>query len=130
MKKEEETVPLNAGANARIFRLAKQLRRNMTPEEEKLWNFLKERPSGYKFRRQHPFYRYILDFYCHQLKLVIEVDGVSHDRKTQKEWDVLRTETILEFGLQEIRFTNEEVNDHFEDVKERIQKLLYEAERC
>ena len=76
----------------------------MTPEEKLLWEFLSIKPLGYKFRRQHPFGIYILDFYCHRNRLSLEIDGKSHDLKSQKEYNLERTKFIEEFGIVEMRF--------------------------
>jgi cyclase len=65
------------GANAEIFANAKKLRYNMTPAENMLWGYLNLK-TNLKFRRQHPLGDYIADFYCHQHKLVIEIDGSIH----------------------------------------------------
>ncbi len=72
------------GASKIIFENAKELRKNMTHAEKILWNHLKVKPNGYKFRRQHPLGIYIADFYCHKLKLVIEIDGSIHDNDEVK----------------------------------------------
>lgn len=66
--KEKLPYSLHAGASPTIFKFAERLRRNMTDSEKKLWGFLKQKPNGFKFRRQHPFGIYILDFYCHQMQ--------------------------------------------------------------
>jgi very-short-patch-repair endonuclease len=63
------------GADNFLFERASKLRKQQTLAEEILWNYLRTKPFGHKFRRQHPFSIYILDFYCHSLKLAIEVDG-------------------------------------------------------
>jgi cyclase len=76
--------------NNLVFELAKELRRNMTDAEKLLWNHLKPGISGLKFRRQHPVRFYIADFYCHKIKLVIEVDGEIHNKKEIKEKDIQR----------------------------------------
>ena len=66
---------MHAGANKFIFQRARELRDRETNAELVLWGYLKGKPLGLKFRRQHPYAVFILDFYCHALKLVIEVDG-------------------------------------------------------
>ena len=66
---------MHAGAKPELFRFAEKLRANMTEEEKKLWAYLRSKPKGFKFRRQHPFSQYILDFYCHKAQLAIEIDG-------------------------------------------------------
>ncbi|MBY5950861.1 endonuclease domain-containing protein [Algoriphagus marincola] len=113
------------GASPEIHKRARELRKQMTPAEKVLWNFLKNKSlEGFKFRRQHPIDKYIVDFYCHQKKLVIEVDGSIHDQLDQKEYDSGRTSVLEEFGLKVIRFRNEEVLDNFQSVIGRISKGL------
>jgi cyclase len=68
-----------SGADNFLFRRASELRSQQTFAEDILWSYLRTKPFGFKFRRQHPFSVYILDFYCHQLKLAIEVDGSIHN---------------------------------------------------
>jgi very-short-patch-repair endonuclease len=74
-----------AGANDTLFKRAAELRSYQTHAEEILWNYLRTKPYGFKFRRQHPFLNYVLDFYCHSLKLVIEVDGRIHQKEKSEE---------------------------------------------
>lgn len=112
---------MHAGASPQIFQNAKILRANLTEQEAKLWEYLKLKPSGYKFRKQHPFFEYVLDFYCHALKLSIEIDGHSHNSATQMELDAVRTKVVNDFGITEIRFTNEQIDYSFRDVVEVIE---------
>ena len=107
------------GATPAIFERASRLRRNMTYSEELLWNELKGKQIlGLRFRRQHPISKYIVDFYCHSAKLVIELDGKIHLAK--KEQDKERTKEIEELGLQIIRFQNEEVEKKIDEVLIKI----------
>jgi very-short-patch-repair endonuclease len=100
--------PMYYGATPAIFERAFRLRKNMTPAEELLWEKLKGKQiAGVRFRRQHPISRYIVDFYCHAAKLVIELDGKIHLAK--KEQNIERTKEIENLGIQLIRFNNEEV---------------------
>jgi very-short-patch-repair endonuclease len=115
---------MHASAKPELFQFAKKLRLNMTEAELKLWQFLKKKPNNYKFRRQHPFGKYILDFYCHRAKLVIELDGKYHEFYEQKKMDDIRTKEIESTGLMEIRFTNEEVLNNFNKVKYCILNYL------
>src|SRR5215467_12813718 len=78
------------GADPIVFGLAKELRKNMTHAESVLWMHLKERILDLKFRRQHPIGIYVADFYCHKVKLVIEVDGSVHEKLEAKEYDKKR----------------------------------------
>ena len=96
----------------------------MTLEEKKLWEFLRKKPNDFKFRRQHPFGHYVLDFYCHKVKLAIEIDGKYHELPKQKILDANRTNEINQMGLKELRFTNQEINEEFEKVKNTIIDLL------
>ena len=88
-----------------------------------MWEKLKEnRLRGFRFKRQHPIDNFIVDFYCHKAKLVIEVDGNSHER--QIEYDLNRTARIKEFNLKILRFRNEEVIGQIESVLKRIMDEL------
>jgi len=109
---------MHAGATPVKFEFAAKLRANQTPQEEKLWIYLRTKPEGFKFRRQHPFEYYILDFYCHSAKLVIELDGKQH--KSNVEYDNDRTSILSEYGLKVIRFENFEIDSSFELVKKQI----------
>lgn len=113
-------------ASPLIFANAKELRNNLTHAEMLLWGYLKTKPSGYKFRRQHPLGIFIADFYCHRLKLVIEVDGSVHHIKEIKEHDVYRQKLIEEDGIKIIRFTNDEIHSNLEDVIKQTESLLHD----
>ena len=115
---------MSYGAESLIFEFAKALRKNLTPAETILWDYLKTKPSGYKFRRQHPTGIYIADFYCRQLKLVIEADGPIHNKKEIEEHDKERQWFIEADGIKVIRFTNEEVETNLEKVITQINVLL------
>jgi len=110
---------------------ARSLRRSQTPAEEKLWNALRDRQFlGKKFYRQHPIlFEYlsrktffIVDFYCHEGKLVIEIDGRSHDY--QKDRDELRTHIINALGITVLRFKNEEIKYKIESVLGKLKSSL------
>ncbi len=97
------------GASNLIFERAKELRNKMTPAEEILWKKIHINEWNIKFRRQHPIANYIADFYCHQLKLVIELDGGIHEREEIKQYDKARENDLKELGLTILRFKNEEI---------------------
>ena len=100
-----------------IITRARELRGNMTIAELKLWAEIKgEQLNGVKFRRQHPISPYIVDFYASQLKLVVEVDGDTHDE--QKEYDARRTDFLKRKGYDILHFTNEEIHQDLEGVLE------------
>jgi len=107
-------------ANAEIFANAKALRYNMTPAENALWANLNVKLNKTKFRRQHPLGRYIADFYCHQHKLVIELDGSIHNLPEIKQNDIEKQAFLEEQGLKVLRFTNNEVFNNLEKVLESI----------
>ena len=113
------------GAPSNNFGRANFLRSQMTEAEKHLWEELKMEPfTKYRFRRQHPVQNFIVDFYSHALKLVIEVDGEYHEDNEQGETDRKRTE-ILEFhGLKVIRFTNKEVLNNTKKVLEEIKSRI------
>jgi cyclase len=114
------------GASNLLFEKAKKLRENMTQAELVLWEYLRQHPFGYKFRRQHPLGIYVVDFYCHKLKLVIEVDGSIHDMQEVKDVDVERQRQLELEGLKVIRFTNEEILKTGEVVIGKIKLLINE----
>ena len=104
------------GADNATRSKAKRLRAKMTKAELNLWEGLRKSKTGFKFRRQHPIGIYIVDFYCHELKLVIELDGGVHNNHNQKEWDKSRTHDLNLLNIEVIRFTNEEVFSKIDEV--------------
>ncbi len=113
-----------------LLQHARELRHPQTPAEQKLWSRLRNRQlNGFKFRRQHPIELFIIDFYCDEAKLCIEIDGDSH--ASQIEYDQARTASLNELGYTVIRFTNREVFHQFEAVLQHIadecQRLIDEA---
>ncbi len=101
---------------------ARELRREMTPAEKKLWARLRtNRLEGLHFRRQQVIEPYIVDFYCHQAGLVVEVDGGVH--QDQEDYDQKRDEDLRARGLRVVRFTNTEVNQNIEGVLAEILRL-------
>ena len=103
-----------------IFFFFLLLRSNMTNAETKLWEFLRTKPGGFKFRRQHPLGIYIADFFCYQLKLAIEVDGRIHERADIRQTDAERQKLIEADGIRVMRFTNEQVLTNIEAVIKTI----------
>ena len=120
-----DNVSMFFGAKPAIFEKAAVLRENMTPAEKLLWEKLKDKNLfSYKFRRQHPIDIFIVDFYCHPLRLVIELDGKYHLNKEQKEYDIGRTSELEYWGLKVIRFTNNEVLENIEDIIKKIKIVI------
>ena len=115
---------MHFGAPPEIFRNARKLRENMTEPELILWNLLKRKPLGFKFRRQHPLHLYILDFYCHAKRLSIEIDGGYHAFSDQKIKDIDRTAFLNSVEIKEIRFKNKEVLQELEKVMCAIEHEL------
>lgn len=112
------------GAGPKIFARAKQLRASCTPAEIEMWKHLRESQLGVKFRRQHPLANYIADFYCHQVKLVVEIDGSIHKLQHIKEYDEGRTYVMEQLGIKVLRFTNEEVFSDIEMVLGKIKSVI------
>jgi len=112
------------GANPMLFTLAQELRSKMTEAEEILWNAIKINEWYLKFRRQHPISNYIADFYCHKIKLVIELDGGYHENKEVKIYDEKRENDIGEFGIKILRFRNEEIINNIESVLKKMNDTI------
>ncbi len=115
------------GADNFIFENAKALRNNMTPAEMLLWGHLKGNQLGTKFRRQHPLGIYIADFYCHQHKIVIELDGSIHNVPEIKKNDLQRQYHIENDGITVLRFKNEEIFNHLHEVLNKILDTINKA---
>lgn len=109
------------GAEPHTFENAKELRRGLTPAEKILWGRLRKKRLGFNFRRQHPIADFILDFYCHEVCLAIEVDGEVHTSVNQKEYDEHRTLLLNEMGIDVMRFSNEDVFKQTDEVCSIIQ---------
>lgn len=112
------------GASNIIFENAKKLRNTVTDAEKLLWEHLKEKKLGVKFRRQHPISSFIADFYCHEKKLIIELDGSIHNIKGIFENDLERQAAIEAFGIKVIRFKNEEIYKNIDIVLNKINKAM------
>ena len=111
--------------HAQIIRYAKELRKNMTEHERKLWfTFLKDHPL--RFSRQKVMDTYILDFYCHRAKLAIEIDGSQHYEELQENYDFERTAYLKKLGILVVRYTNRDISLHFNEVKADIDRILRE----
>lgn len=97
-------------------RLRKNLRNNATPQEIILWSRLRRSQLGHKFRRQHSIGNYIVDFYCPEKKLIIEIDGGQHDEKNIRKYDENRTKYLESLGLKVLRFWDNEINNNVSGV--------------
>jgi len=101
---------------------ARELRQRMTRAEAVLWQALRRKPWGVRFRRQHPVGAYILDFYCSEAKLGIEIDGGYHDEAQQIEIEDSRSQALLERNIEVVRFSNDEVLVDLPGVLEVIRR--------
>ena len=101
---------------------ANELRREMTPAEKLLWQEIRANKLGVRFRRQQVIQGFIVDFYCHQAGLVIEIDGDIHD--LQKEEDERREKVLREMGLRVVRFGNDEVVRNLSAVVGKIKEFI------
>ena len=118
-----DNVSMFYNAKPHIFEKAKMLRKYMTNSELILWERLKGKQLlGLRFRPQHPIDIFIADFYCHPLKLVIEVDGGIHKTADQREYDIGRTTELNYWEIEVIRFTNEEIENKINEVIKEIEK--------
>ena len=113
------------GANAELFVRAEQMRAESTEAESLLWKELRKfRKVGYVFRRQHPIDIFIADFYCHKIKLVIEVDGEIHDQHQAQEYDDGRSGEMERYEIKVIRFKNNEVINDIRYVLNDIRLVI------
>ncbi len=97
------------------------LRREETPAEQRLWAAVRNRQvAGLKFRRQHPYAQFVLDFFCAERLLAIELDGGVHDVAQRAGHDAARAEFLAQRGVRILRFTNDEIERHLPDVLKRI----------
>ena len=104
---------------------ARELRKNMTKQEKHLWyDFLSTHPV--RFQRQKTIRSFIVDFYCHEARLIVEVDGSQHYTENGKAYDKDRTDLFKEFDLEVIRFSNYDVDTNFNGVCEEINKIVKE----
>ena len=128
------TVSLFANAPPWLFRFAQTMRANPTPAESLLWLHLRNKQCcGLKFRRQHPLLYFIADFYCHEIRLAVEIDGSIHQIEEQFEYDANRTKELECFGITVIRFTNESVLSDVikvvNSISQTAQDLLLPSEK-
>ena len=112
------------GASNLIFENAKRLRNTLTDAEALLWNHINGKQLGFKFRRQHPISNYIADFYCHEAKVVVELDGSIHNLPEILQNDIERQKHLEALGLTIIRFTNSELYNNTNKVLEEIRNTI------
>ncbi len=108
--------------------LIRYLRYNMTGQERKLWQIIRKRAiNNFRFRRQYPIGKYIVDFICREKKLIIEVDGGQHNTKENIQADKERTEYLESKGYKVLRFWNNEIDKNIEGVYSKILQVLEEC---
>ena len=109
--------------NNKLLNAAKNLRRNMTPQENHLWyDFLQHYPI--KIYKQRIIDNFIVDFYCHGARFVIELDGSQHYTREGKAHDKSRTEVLEKYGIDVLRFSNKDIDEKFESVCNMIDKII------
>ena len=107
-----------------VLERAREMRHDPTPAEATLWLALRNRNLNYKFRRQHPIDKFIVDFYCAQAKLCIELDGGTHFEPPQQEYDLARTAYLEAIGYKVIRFSNQDVRYNLHSVVDEIVRTI------
>jgi adenine-specific DNA-methyltransferase len=113
--------PVRGKTTSQAVMTARQLRGQLTDTEHLLWSALRDnRLYEIKFRRQHPFGPYVLDFFCVKAQLAVELDGGIHDQPEQREYDRERTAYLEANGLRILRFRNEDVSERLDEVMKRI----------
>lgn len=124
--KRREIIPYNP----KLKEFARQLRNNSTKSEIYLWKHLKgKQMMGYDFHRQKPLDIYIVDFFCHELMLAIELDGFSHQLDEVIEKDEVKEERLKELGIHVLRFQDDEVYNDIENVMREIEAYVVEYEK-
>ena len=115
---------LHNGATGKLYQYGRELRQELTQAEKMLWAELRSRKlNGLKFRRQHPIDKFVLDFYCHERKLAVELDGSVHDVKINKDYDEARTAMLRGLGIYTLRFRNDEIVNNMGSVLQKINEV-------
>lgn len=104
--------------------IRKDLRKASTPQEIILWSRLRRKQLGSKFRRQHSIGCYVVDFYCSEKRIIIEIDGCQHKEKDQEEYDSNRTKFLESLKYKVLRFWNNEIDKNLEGVILKIKETL------
>ena len=122
----EKDLPPHIPYNPSLNEKARYLRNNLTHPERHFWNALRQIPfyKTAKFNRQKPLGEYIVDFYCHEHRLVIEIDGDSHGEEDAQRKDEIRTAFLESQGLRVVRFTNPDVVNNIEGVMIQLEQIV------
>ncbi len=116
--------------NPKLKELARELRNNATSAEKRLWKYLRgKQMRGYDFHRQKPIGEYIVDFFCHRLRLVIELDGRTHGFSEVYERDVKKESDLIKLGLHVMRFSDEAVLTDIGAVIKNVELYIDEFEK-
>ena len=115
---------MHYGAPMEIFQIAERLRKDMTQAEKIIWERVCKNQPGVRIRRQHPIWKFIADFYCHELKMIIEIDGEIHLYPENKAYDISRDMILKDFKIEIIRFTNKEVVNETDKVIAEIKRTI------
>ena len=120
----------NAYYNKPFKKFASQLRSDMTKSEVCLWKYVLRagKMRGYNFNRQRPVLDYIADFMCKELKLIIELDGITHHDKAVHDKDLKKEQDLIKYGFAVLRFSDGEVLNHINSVKEIIEDCIIQKE--
>jgi very-short-patch-repair endonuclease len=113
--------------NSSLKEKARRLRINCTSSETLLWSKIRRKSLGYEFHRQVPIDEYIIDFYCHELRLAVEIDGSSHDNK--HEYDLRRQQKLENFDVRFIRFEDIDVKRNLKDVLRALDIFISKLEK-
>ncbi len=111
------------GTSRELDQAARAMRKEPTPQEAELWKVLRKYKRTVRFRRQHPLDRFVLDFYCCEKRLAIEVDGPIHEQ--QRERDMERDAVLAARGIRVLRFENREIDGQMESVLARISAAIH-----
>ena len=121
-------MPRRHDASSRLRSFAREMRHTQTDAEKKIWHLLRDRRcGGFKFRRQVPMAGYILDFFCEQASLAVELDGEQHAEPEAAEYDNRRTATLSGLGIRVLRFPDHEVLRHPEAVAKTVLRMITEG---
>lgn len=109
---------------ATLLSRAKRMRTDPTKAESVVWNIVRANQLGCKFKRQFPIGEYILDFYCHTLKLCIEIDGEQHGFEKQEQYDQKREKYLINLGIKTVRIWNTGVLENTEDIYHNLENIV------
>jgi len=115
--------------NPKLRERARYLRKHATPGEIRLWQRIRRKVLGVQFHRQVPIDNYIVDFFCHELRLVIEVDGFSHYFPEQYKYDMRRQARLLELGLRVVRFPEKEIMQNIDEVIDVLIEIIEQGDQ-